>query len=135
MRVLFMCVANSARSQMAEGLARGLLNEKVEIQSAGSFPSHVHPLAVRALEKRGMNTEGQRSKSIQTIDPETVDIVITLCQEEVCPTVFGEKKRLRWPMPDPSRGARNEEEALEQFCQIRDEIEKKIREEFGDYLS
>ena len=83
--ILFLCVANSARSQMAEGLARAKFGERVRVQSAGSEPSHVNPLAIDALREVGIDISSHRSKSVDTIDPSSVDLVITLCAEEVCP--------------------------------------------------
>lgn len=99
--VLFLCVANSARSQMAEALARRMLDGWT-VQSAGSSPSQINPFAVAVMEERGVSTAGQRSKSVDTIDPATVDVVVTLCAEEVCPVFLGDAKRLHWPLPDPA---------------------------------
>ena len=84
--LLFLCVANSARSQMAEGLARELLGAEVKVQSAGSAPSRVNPYAVRAMEELGISMKGQRSSAAGDVDPGSVDLVVTLCAEEVCPT-------------------------------------------------
>ena len=80
------CVANSARSQMAEGIARSLAPTDVKISSAGSAPSKVNSLAVRVLAEIGIDATGQRSKSVNDIPPDDVDAVITLCAEEVCPS-------------------------------------------------
>ena len=83
--LLFLCVANSARSQMAEGLARARFGERARVQSAGSAPSSVNPLAVQAMAEVGIDISGQWSKRVDTIDPATVDTVVTLCADEVCP--------------------------------------------------
>jgi len=83
---LFLCVANSARSQMAEGIARSLAPTDVKISSAGSAPSKVNPLAVRVLAEIGIDATGQHSKSVNDIPPDDVDAVITLCAEESCPS-------------------------------------------------
>src|SRR3954471_11421282 len=83
--LLFLCVANSARSQMAEGLARTLFGRLVRVQSAGSQPSRVNPYAVAAMREVGIDIAGHRSKSVDEIDPASVGAVITLCAEEVCP--------------------------------------------------
>ena len=99
--ILFLCVANSARSQMAEGLARQLF-PGLHIQSAGSRPSHVNPYAIEVLAERGIDATTHTSKSVQDIDPATVDLVITLCAEEVCPLFLGKAERLHWPIPDPA---------------------------------
>ncbi len=100
--VLFLCVANSARSQMAEGIARARAGDRLSIQSAGSAPSRVHPVAVQALAEIGIDASAQRSKSVDEIDRTTVDTVITLCAEEVCPLFLGAARRLHWPLPDPA---------------------------------
>jgi arsenate reductase (thioredoxin) len=126
--VLFLCVANSARSQMAEGLARALFGDGVRVQSAGSEPSRVNPYAVRAMAEAGLDMAGQQSKSVDTIDPETVDLVVTLCAEEVCPVFLGAKHRLHWPLRDPDRKGEDltDEERLEHFRVARDEIRARL---------
>ena len=133
--VLFLCVANSARSQMAEGIARGLAGDRVPIQSAGSTPSVVNPLAVRALAEIGIDISGQRSKSVDEIDREAVDTVITLCAEEVCPLYLGAARRLHWPLPDPAtpadrpeKHAEGEAASLARFRSVRDELGRRIAE-------
>ena len=100
--VLFLCVANSARSQMAEGLARTLFGSLVRIQSAGSQPSRVNPNAIAAMREIGIDISGHRSKSVDEIDPSNVDIVITLCAEEACPALAGKLVRVHWPISDPA---------------------------------
>jgi len=99
--ILFLCVANSARSQMGEGIARQLFPD-LRIQSAGSRPSHVNPYAIEVLAEQGIDATTHTSKSGETIDPATVDLVITLCAEEVCPLFLGKAERLHWPIPDPA---------------------------------
>lgn len=127
--VLYLCVANSARSQMAEGLTRALAGDLLQVQSAGSEPSWIHPLAKRAMAERGISLDGQRSKSVQEIDPETVDTVITLCAEEVCPVFLGPARRLHWGLADPAAGHDEPEEVLlERFRAVRDELERRISE-------
>jgi arsenate reductase len=83
--ILFLCVANSARSQMAEGLARKRFGARVAVQSAGSEPSRVNPYAVEVMAEVGVDLGTHHSKSVQSIDPAGVGTVITLCAEEVCP--------------------------------------------------
>ena len=126
MRLLFLCVANSARSQMAEGLARHLLGDAITVQSAGSSPSRVHPFAVQAMAEIGIDISAQHSKSVDTIDPATVDTVITLCAEEVCPVFLGNVERRHWPLPDPA--ALPGDTALDGFRQVRDELAQRIRQ-------
>ncbi len=126
-RILFLCVANSARSQMAEGLARSLL-EHVEVMSAGSRPSSVNPYAIEALAEQGIDISRQRSKSVDEIDPEQVNLVITLCAEEVCPVFPRRVRRLHWPIPDPASNDRSltPEEMRERFRSARDRIKEQI---------
>jgi arsenate reductase len=99
--ILFLCVANSARSQMGEGIARQMFPD-LRIQSAGSRPSQVNPYAIEVLKEQGIDATTHTSKSVQDIDPATVDLVITLCAEEVCPLFLGKAERLHWPIPDPA---------------------------------
>jgi arsenate reductase len=126
-RMLFLCVANSARSQMAEGLARQLFPH-CRIQSAGSRPSQVNPFAIEVLAEIGIDASTQTSKSVLDIDPATVDLVITLCAEEVCPLFLGSAERLHWPIPDPASvdPALTPEQMRDRFRQGRDEIRRRL---------
>ena len=126
--ILFLCVANSARSQMAEGLGRMLFQDRVFVQSAGSEPSTVNPYAIEVMKELGVDLTTHSSKSVQTIDPDTVGTVITLCAEEVCPAFLGKARRLHWPIPDPaSKDARiSREEMLTRFRTARDTIREKL---------
>lgn len=127
-RILFLCVANSARSQMAEGLARALLPD-VEALSAGSRPSKVNPYAIEALAELGIDTSGHRSKSVDEIAPANLDLVITLCAEEVCPILSGRARRLHWPIRDPASTdpSLTPEDMRRRFREARDEIKAKIQ--------
>ncbi len=102
--ILFLCVANSARSQMAEGIARSMAPASVKVSSAGSRPSKVNPFAIRALDELGIDIRGHHSKSVDDVDPSDVDAVITLCAEEVCPVFLGKALRVHWGLPDPAAG-------------------------------
>ena len=126
--LLFLCVANSARSQMAEGLARSLYGEKAVIESAGSKPSRVNPYAIEVMKEVGIDLDSHRSKSVDDLDPTTVDVVITLCAEEVCPVFLGMVKRLHWPIPDPASDdlRLGREEMLRRFRTARDTIRGKL---------
>lgn len=126
--VLFLCVANSARSQMAEGLARQLFGDAVRVQSAGSSPSRVNPFAVEAMAELGIDLSTHTSKSVQTIDPERVDLVITLCAEEVCPVLLSSAARMHWPLQDPDRKHEDLSDAgrLHHFRVARDQIRGRL---------
>lgn len=100
--VLFLCVANSARSQIAEGLARARFGDRIRIQSAGSKPTKVNPLAIETLRTFGIDISGQHSKLVDDIDPSGIELVITLCAEEVCPAFYAPVRRVHWPIPDPA---------------------------------
>lgn len=126
--VLFLCVANAARSQMAEALARSLFGPDVHVQSAGSKPTRPHPLALKALAELGFEPTAPSSKSVNDIDPGSVDLVVTLCAEEVCPVFFGRAARLHWPIPDPDQKDRpvGDEEHLEHFRRAREAIRTRL---------
>lgn len=127
-RILFLCVANSARSQMAEGLARAHLGDAAVVMSAGSAPSRVNPHAIAAMGEQGIDISGHTSKSVADIDAATVDLVITLCAEEVCPVLPGRVKRLHWPIADPASDdpALSDEEMRARFRTARDQIAARI---------
>ncbi|MCG8465168.1 MAG: arsenate reductase ArsC [Xanthomonadales bacterium] len=129
--VLFLCVANSARSQMSEGLARFYHGEQLNVMSAGSEPSQLNPLAVTAMAELGIDISHHHSKSVDTVEPDLVDTVVTLCAEEVCPVFPGRVERLHWPIPDPARPASDEAQALQQFREARDWIKDKLAEQFS----
>lgn len=124
--MLFLCVANSARSQMAEGLARKLFGSDYRVQSAGSKPTFVHPMAQQVLSEIDIDTQEQRSKTVQDIDLTQVDLIITLCAEEICPAAPGKAQRLHWPLTDPAAPQDNKESQREQFRQIRDQIQGRL---------
>jgi arsenate reductase len=127
-RILFLCVANSARSQMAEGLARKMLGSDVEVLSAGSRPCKVNPYAIEAMSQIGIDISSHRSKSVDDMDATSVDTVVTLCADEVCPILPGRVQRLHWPIPDPASDdpAISAEELRKRFRAARDEIQARI---------
>ena len=121
---LFMCVANSARSQMAEGIAKKLAAPEVVVFSAGSSPSQVNPLAIEVMREIGIDISNQRSKSVGDIPERLVEAVITLCKEEVCPAWLSPAYKLHWPLDDPS--AAPPDERLEAFRRVRDELKRRL---------
>lgn len=124
--VLFLCVANSARSQMAEGIARALAPASVKVSSAGSRPSGLNPLAVRALAEISLDISGHASKGMNEIPVGDVDAVITLCAEEVCPVWLGHALRVHWGLPDPAGAGSTEAEKLQAFRNVRDELRRRL---------
>lgn len=126
-----MCVANSARSQLAEGLARQIFPD-FEIQSAGSHPGTLNPFAVKVMNEIGIDISSQHSKSYDDLSPKFIvglDYVITLCAEEVCPTMVSKAKKLHWPFPDPAtKTVISEEESLKHFREARDGILARLKE-------
>jgi arsenate reductase len=135
--ILFLCVANSARSQMAEGLARMIFGDRIPVKSAGSEPSIVNPYAIEVMRELGIDLTAYRSKSVQTIDPITVSTVITLCAEEVCPVFLSKARRLHWPIPDPASKdpTIGREEMVTRFRTARDTIRGKLEQFARDELS
>ena len=130
MKILFLCVANSARSQLAEGLAKNILGEGHEIRSAGSVPAtQVNPLAIKALSEMGIDISSHRPKTWDELPPAffiNLDYVITLCAEEACPTIAVKAKKLHWDLPDPAAVSGSDEERLGAFRKTRDEIKKRL---------
>lgn len=128
MNILFLCVANSARSQMAEGLARNLLGDQATVKSAGSAPSQLNPYAIEAMAEVGIDISGHRSKSVDEIDPGSIDLVVTLCAEEVCPVLPGRVRRLHWPIADPASTdpSVTPEDFRARFLTARDQIKARL---------
>ncbi len=129
-RVLFICTANSARSQMAEGFLNHLGQEHWRAESAGLFSSFVHPLAIRVMEETGIDISKQRSKSLDQFFGQEFDYLITLCDHaaQSCPVFPGHGKRLHWSLEDPAGAMGTMEERLNVFRRIRDEIRVRIEE-------
>jgi arsenate reductase len=111
---------------MAEGIARSLAPASVQVSSAGSQPSQVNPLAIRALDEIGIDIRGHRSKSVSAVDPADIDVVVTLCAEEVCPVFLGQARRFHWALPDPAHAGSTEEERLQAFRDVRDELRQRL---------
>jgi arsenate reductase (thioredoxin) len=129
--ILFLCVSNSTRSQLAEGVARKLF-PGLPIMSAGSRPEPVHPLVVTVLGEIGIDASQWSSKHVRDIDPASAGVVVTLCAEEVLPTLPGNVDHLHWPLPDPASddSLPDREKQLERFRAVRDAIRKQL-EAFG----
>jgi arsenate reductase len=126
MNILFLCVANSARSQLAEGLARAMFGTAANVESAGSEPcGYVRRGAVEALGEIGIDISQHRSKAIADVDAgfvRSLDYVVTLCADEVCPVLPSPAQRLHWPITDPARPAPDAETETARYREARDEI-------------
>jgi len=131
MNILFLCVANSARSQMAEGLAKSMLGTEHNIQSAGSIPSgEVHPNAVIAMDDIGIDIRDQYSKSIDDLDKDflnSLDFAITLCAEEVCPILPSKAENLHWINEDPANSSYNNAQLRTSFAKTRENLYKLLK--------
>lgn len=125
--ILFLCVANSARSQMAEGLARTYLPVNIQISSAGSMPSVLNPYAVTVMAEIGIDISQQYAKSVDTLDTSEVDTVITLCAEDVCPAFLCDVQRLHWQLSDPATSIESSDDALEKFRAVRDQLSGRMQ--------
>jgi len=123
-RILFLCVANSVRSQMAEGLARHLFGERATVASAGSMPVGVNPNTVATMADAGIDISDQWSKSVDDFDVADFDLVITLCADEVCPVLPGHVERLHWPLRDPVTASVDRAPAA--FRATREEIRRRL---------
>ena len=123
--LLFLCVANSARSQLAEGIARSLAPEHLKISSAGSVPTAVRPQAIEVLGEIGIDISHYTSTSLDKVE-RPVDAVITLCAEEVCPVWLEHAWRAHWRLPDPADLEGTEEEKLDAFRSVREGLRRRL---------
>ncbi len=130
-RVLFLCTGNAARSQMAEGLARGLHGDVLDVVSAGSRPAGwVHPLAIKALAEIGIDGSDLTSKSADPFREQEFDVVVTVCDSAAqdCPTWPGAKRIEHWPIVDPSYGPDDPATRFDRFVETRNELARRIEE-------
>ena len=125
-RVLFLCTHNSARSQIAEALAKSLAPAGTEIWSAGTAPSQVHPTALEVMAEAKLESEGQRSKHLDEVPLAEMDTIVSLCSEaeDACPVVNATVRRVHWPLDDPSGAP--ESDRLRAFRETRDELRWRI---------
>jgi arsenate reductase len=132
-KILFLCVQNSARSQMAEAIARFLAPEGVAVLSAGSMPSAVRPQVREVLGEISVSAEGLRAKSIDQADTSGVEAVITLCAEEICPVFPGTVSRLHWALADPAKAKGGQRAVMQAFRDVRDELMARLKVLFSAY--
>jgi arsenate reductase len=129
--ILFVCTHNSARSQMAEGFLRALGGDRFDVESAGTEPGTLHPLAIQAMGEAGVDISLQRAKAVDPFYRRAIDVVITVCDEanEACPIFPNAKRRLHWSFPDPSRATGDDEEKFAVFVHVREAIRERIESE------
>jgi protein-tyrosine-phosphatase len=128
-RVLFLCTGNSARSQMAEALLEYTSGGTVGVASAGSHPKPLHPNAIRAMRKRGVDISGNRTKHLDEFVSQRFDMVITLCDRvrEVCPEFPSHPALVHWSMPDPAQAGPTDRTSYPAFERTAAELETRIR--------
>ena len=128
-RVLILCTANSARSQMAEGLLRHDAGDHFDVVSAGTVATRVRPEAISVMQELGIDISRHRSKSIDEIAPQSFDLVLTVCDDarEACPVYPGHGKRLHYGFADPAAATGTEADRLSAFRRSRDEIRAYLR--------
>ena len=127
-RIVFVCVENARRSQMAEGFANAFGQGRLEVYSGGSSPSsQIDPLVIEVMKEKGIDLSGKRPKGLNDLPPVEMDYLVTMGCEETCPAVLA-KQVLEWQIPDPKG------KSIEVFRQVRDLIEEKVKailEEIG----
>ena len=126
-RVLILCTGNSCRSHMAEGILRAAAGDLVEVHSAGSKPAgYVHPKAIAAMAEIGIDISGHTSKPMTDFLDRDVETVITVCgnADQACPMFPGQVNRYHWGFDDPAHARGTEEEVMDEFRRVRDEIRK-----------
>lgn len=127
--ILFLCVENSAISQMAEGMARHFLGHQAEVNSAGTQPAgRLNHMAVAVMAEIGIDISNQKSKGLKDIELDRVDLIVTLGDTEGFPQLPAHVKSVRWPMADPARADVAPEDSLRKFRKARDEIRRRVLE-------
>lgn len=131
--ILFLCTGNSCRSQMAEGFARRLAANGRRIYSAGTNPKAIHPLAVKVMKEVGIDISDQSSKGLEAVPIDQIDLLITLCGDAVenCSTLAGKIERTHWPLPDPALAQGDEQQIIQAFRIVRDDLRGRVQELFS----
>ena len=127
--ILVLCTGNSCRSHMAEGFLRAAVGDAADVFSAGSKPAgYVHPLSIQVMAEAGVDLSGHTSKHMNEFLPRRIDVVITVCgnADQVCPTYPGQVARFHWGFDDPAHAQGTEEQILNEFRRVRDEIKTKF---------
>lgn len=135
-RVLFICIHNAARSQMAEGLFRHLYSDDFDVYSAGSDLQKVDPLAIECMNEIGIDISGYRSKSLREFDGHEFEYVITVCGNlyNACPFFTGGKRYFKQPFEDPASFDGTTEEKLELFRKVRGELKDWLEDLYYSYM-
>jgi len=121
LKIIFVCVENARRSQMAEGFAEAFGAEKIEVYSAGSRPSkEIDPLVIEVMKEKGIYLSGKRPKGLNDLPPVEMDYLVTMGCEETCPAVLA-KKIIEWEIPDPKG------KSMDDIRKIRDMLEAKVK--------
>lgn len=130
-RALFLCTGNSARSQMGEAFLRHYASDHFEAYSAGLDPKGMNPLTVKVMSEIGLDISGQASKSVtEYLGKQLIQVLVTVCDhaEKNCPTTWpGINKKMHWSFEDPAAVVGSEEEKLQKFREVRDQIDQKIQ--------
>ena len=129
-KVLFLCTGNSARSQMAEGCLKDIGSDRFEVSSAGIAPVGVNPLAVKVMSEVGIDITRQTSDPISKELLDGIDLLITLCGDarESCPVVPTRVEKRHWALEDPARAEGTEQQKIEKFREIRDQIKNEVEQ-------
>ena len=138
--VLFLCVHNSARSQMAEAYARRFGQDKLAVESAGLEPGALNPYVVKALQEDGIDISSHGTQDVFELYKagRTYRYIVTVCSREAaerCPIFPGRAERFHWPFPDPSTFVGTEEEKMAQVRVVRDAIRDKVKEFVSEVLA
>jgi arsenate reductase (thioredoxin) len=136
-RVLILCTANSARSQMAEGLLRHEAGDRFDVSSAGTQPGRVRPEAIEVMGELGIDISGQRSKAVDEFLGQDFDYVITVCDtaKQSCPVFPRQTTMIHWDIEDPAATEGNEDARLAVFRRVRDELRERLRGFIAEYAS
>lgn len=125
--ILILCTGNSCRSHLAEGILRAAVGDRLRVASAGSRPAgYVHPLAIKAMAEIGIDISQHRSKHLDEFLTQDVETVITVCgnADQACPMFPGQVNRHHWGFDDPAHATGTEEEQMQVFRRVRDEIQR-----------
>ncbi len=128
MNVLFLCTGNSCRSQMAEAFGKKYLDQGHHVFSAGTAPQGINPRTIVSMDDCGVDIRDQASNKVSDVPLAELDLVVSMCShaEENLPLELSNIKRVHWPLPDPAEAGGDEEEILESFARIRDEIKERV---------